>query len=171
MDIFEAIEQRRSIRSYRPDEVPVDMIKSILHAGHMAPSAGNLQGREFIIVRDSKTREKVYEHALRQPFIKEAPCCIIACANIERSSSKYGSRGDLYAVQDATAAVMNMMLEAHNLGLGTCWVGAFNEKGIVDLFSLPYGIRPVAIMPLGYPDEQPYAPPRLNEKIEHWDGW
>ena len=171
MEVAEAIDLRRSIRRYQDKDVPDGMVKAILRAGHMAPSAGNLQGRDFIIVRDRGMRELICKAALGQSFILEAPVCIVVCANIGRSSAKYGKRGELYAVQDASAAAMNMMLMALDLGLGTCWVGAFDEQAVSRLLGIPQGVRPVMLMPLGFPDESPYAPPRLGEKLEHQEKW
>lgn len=171
MELATVIDLRRSVRQYADREVPDDPVNKILHAGHMAPSAGNLQGRDFIIVRDRSMRESICEAALNQSFIIEAPVCIVVCANRTRSSSRYGKRGELYSIQDSSASVMNMMLMAHSLGLGTCWVGAFNEKAVSELLGIPDGVRPVAILPVGYPDEKPQAPPRLSEKIEHKERW
>jgi SagB-type dehydrogenase family enzyme len=147
------------------------MIGTILHAGHMAPSAGNLQGREFIVIKDSATRGLLSDSALKQQFIKEAPVCIVVCANFTRTASRYGKRAELYAIQDSAASVMNMMLVAQDLGLGTCWVGAFDEKAVVQILNIPSGVRPVSLLPIGYPDESPLVPPRLGKNIEHWGKW
>ena len=144
MELADAIELRRSVRSYRPDDVPEGMVRSILHAGHMAPSAGNLEGRDLIIITDRAVKELLCMAALNQYFIMSAPVCIVVCANVSRSAARYGKRGELYAVQDSAAAVMNMMLMAQDLGLGTCWVGAFNEAAVTQLLSIPAGVRPVA---------------------------
>ena len=171
MELSEAIEQRRSVRSYRKDAVPEGMVKSILRAGHLAPSAGNLQGRDFIIVTDDAVKQKLCEAALNQRFIVEAPVCIVVCANMDRSRQKYRQKGELYAIQDASISVMNMMLQAVDLGLGTCWVGAFDDRRVIDIFKLPMGVFPIALLPIGYPDEEPPARPRLNEQIEHWGKW
>ncbi len=171
MELSEAIEQRRSIRSFKNDAVPEGMIKSILHAGHMAPSAGNLQGREFIIITDEATKKKLCEFALNQKFIEEAPVCIIVCANMDRSRKKYREKGELYAIQDASISTMNMMLQAFDLGLGTCWVGAFDDRRVIEMFKLPMGVFPIALLSIGYPNESPVAPPRLYENIEHQGKW
>jgi len=171
MEVADAIELRRSIRQYQDKEVPEGMLKAILRAGQMAPSAGNMQGRDFIVVNDRGVRESVSRAALGQRFIVEAPVCIVVCANASRSSSRYGKRGELYAVQDSAASAMNMMLMAQDLGLGTCWVGAFNEQAVAQLLGIPPGVRPVALIPVGYPDESPEVPPRMGEKIVHWGKW
>ncbi|OPY26068.1 MAG: nitroreductase A [Methanocella sp. PtaU1.Bin125] len=171
MDVSTAIEGRRSIRSYRGDAVPDDALAKILYAAQMAPSAGNLQGREFIVVRDPQTKRMISDAALKQRFIEEAPVCIVTCTNLPRTKRKYGKRADLYVVQDAAASVMSMMLQAFALGLGTCWVGAFDENAVARALGLPAEVRPVAIMPLGVPDEAPEAPPRLGKQIEHHERW
>ncbi len=147
------------------------MINSILHAGHMAPSAGNLQGRDFIIVKDSVMKDMLCSAALNQAFIRQAPVCIVVCANILRTATRYGKRAELYAVQDSAASVMNMMLLAQDLGLGTCWVGAFNEHVVAELLNIPQGVRPVALLPIGYPDESPEVRPRMWKSIEHQEKW
>lgn len=93
-------------------------------------------------------------------------------ANIERSSRIYRSRGELYAIQDATAGVMNLLLAAHSMGLATCWVGAFDEHAVGGLLGLPHRTTPIAIIPVGYSDEKPTAPPRMNlDKVVHWETW
>jgi hypothetical protein len=171
MEVSEAIEVRRSIRRYRGDEVPGEYVDKILHAGHMAPSAGNLQGREFVVVRDAATRRQICRAALGQQFIEEAPVCIVVCTNLPRTQRRYGKRAELYVVQDASASAMSMMLQAVDLGLGTCWVGAFDENEVAKALALPEGIRPVAILPVGFPDEIAVAPPRLGGQIEHYERW
>lgn len=171
MEVADAIELRRSIRRFKNKEIPEGMLKEVLRAGHMAPSAGNLQGRDLIIIKDNAVKELLCMAALNQYFIMAAPVCIVVCANVSRSSARYGKRGELYAVQDSAAAIMNMMLMAQDLGLGTCWVGAFNEAAVTQLLSLPAGVRPVALIPIGYPDESPEMPPRMGEATEHWGKW
>ena len=171
MEVADAIELRRSIRRFKKKEIPEGMLKQVLRAGHMAPSAGNLQARDFIIIQDNAVKEFLCMAALNQYFIMGAPACIVVCANVSRSTARYMKRGELYAVQDASAAVMNMMLMAHDLGLGTCWVGAFNEQAVTEMLSIPSGVRPVALLPIGYPDDEPDMPPRMGEATEHWGKW
>ena len=171
MDVSEAIGVRRSIRRFKGDDVPSEYIEKLLYAGHMAPSAGNLQGREFVVVRAGETRSQLSKAALNQRFVAEAPVCIVVCTNLGRTKHKYGSRAELYVVQDTAASVMGMMLQAVDLGLGTCWVGAFDEKAVAEILGLPGDIRPVAMLPVGVPDEIPTAPSRLGSKIEHYDRW
>ena len=170
MELSEAIRGRHCIRRFRPDEVEEEKVEGILEAAKEAPSAGNLQARDFIVVRDSKKRRELAEAALSQNSVSEAPLVIVVCANPGKSAAKYGSRGEeLYCIQDATAAVQNILLMAHSLGLGACWVGAFDEDSVREVLGIPPEIRPVAIVPVGYPAEEPSAPPgNIEVHNEHW---
>ena len=171
MELFKAIRTRRSIRSFRPDPVEDKKLEKVLQSGIDAPSAGNLQGRDFYVFRRGENREKLAEIAFGQGFVAEAPVVIVVCANESRSSARYKSRGkSLYSIQDASIAIENMLLAAHALGLGTCWVGAFDEDKLSKEFSLPSGVRPIAIIPLGYPAQKPTKPARLLTKdVVHYD--
>ena len=101
--------------------------------------------------------------ALDQEEVAQAPLVIISCADPEQSASKYGTRGrELYAIQDATIATQNIWLAATAMGLGTVWVGAFNEKKVAKLLDLPSTMRPIASLPIGYPAESPSPPARRS---------
>jgi len=169
--LLEIIKGRRSIRRFKPEKVPKEYIMLLLEAARWAPSAGNLQPWEFIIVTDESTKRKLMEAALYQEYVYEAPVVIVAVANIPRTSSYYGRRGEeLYVIQDVAAAIQNILLMAHALGLGAVWIGAFNEDRVREILELPNYIRPLAIIPLGWPDEKPYPPPRRSlEEIVHWE--
>lgn len=172
MECTEAIKNRRSIRKFRDDAIGEEIINELLEAAQMAPSAGNMQARDFVVVMNRTIKQKLRKAAINQSFIEYAPVVIVVVANIGRSSRVYKSRGELYAIQDATAAAMNLLLAAHSKGLGTCWVGAFEEYIVSDLLGLPDKTRPVAIIPVGYPDEEPVAPPRLElGKVVHMESW
>jgi nitroreductase len=172
MECIEAIKGRRSIRKFKSDAVGEEIINELLEAAQMAPSAGNLQARDFVVVLNRVLKQKLRGAALNQSLIEEAPVVIVVVANIGRSARVYKSRGELYAIQDATAAVMNLLLAAHSKGLGTCWVGAFEEYMVTDLLGLPDKTKPVAIIPIGYPDEKPAAPLRMGlDKAVHRESW
>ena len=152
MDVFEAIRKRRSIRAFTCEDVSKEEVEKLLDAARYAPSAGNIQPWEFIVIKDFKIKQKLSMAALDQSFIEEAPVVIVVCANEMRSSRGYGSRGTtLYCLQDTAAAIQNMLLTACALGLGTCWVGAFHEDDVRDILSIPKGVRPIAIIPVGHP--------------------
>jgi nitroreductase len=172
MECIEAIKGRRSIRKFKDRAVGKEIIEQLLNAAQMAPSAGNLQARDFIVVSDKITKQKLTKAAFDQSFIEQAQVVIVFIANIERSSRIYKSRGELYAIQDATAGIENMLLAAHSMGLGACWVGAFNEDEVARILAIPGKTLPVAIIPVGYPDEQPVAPPRMAmDRLVHWETW
>ncbi|MCD6248295.1 MAG: nitroreductase family protein [Hadesarchaea archaeon] len=169
MDVFEAINGRRSIRQFTSEDVPDGDLMRILDSATKAPSAGNCQPWEFVVVKDPATKQRLARAALGQQFVAEAPVVIVVCANIPRTSSRYGRRGaNLYAIQDTAAAAQNIHLAAFALGYGTCWVGAFDDEEVSKVIGSPEEIKPVAIIPLGKPAESPAPPPRLPlEKIVH----
>jgi nitroreductase len=165
LDVFEAIKSRRSVRAFSEERVSDKDLWKLLNAARMAPSAGNIQPWSFVVVRTSQIKRRLAEAALNQHFIEEAPVVVVACADEERSKQGYGSRGEhLYCIQDTAAAVQNILLAAVALGLGACWVGAFHENEVRDALNIPAGLRPVAIVPVGWPNEQPQ--PRFKRSLE-----
>ena len=170
MDVLEAIKGRRSIRAFKSEDVPPEIVEKLIDAARWAPSAGNIQPWEFIIVRNPEIKRNLAKAALNQSFVEEAPVVIVVCADEVRSSQGYGVRGKtLYCIQDTAAATQNIHLAAYSLGLGTCWVGAFNEEEARKILEIPEGVRPVAIIPVGYPAEKPSARNRrpLNQIIHY----
>ncbi|RLI84327.1 nitroreductase family protein [Archaeoglobales archaeon] len=169
---LDVIFNRVSIRKFQDKDIPEDDLMEILRAGNAAPSAGNLQARDFIIVKDKKMRERIAKAALNQMFIAEAPVVVVVCANYPRSMRVYGERGRLYAEQDATAAIENILLAACTLGLGCVWVGAFHEGEVSRLLKIPEYARPMAIIPIGYPAESPERRRRYPiEELIHLEKW
>jgi len=170
LDVFEAIKRRRSIRAYTQEEVSEEDVMRLIDAARRAPSAGNIQPWEFVIVRNAKIKRGLATAALDQTFIEEAPVVIVVCADEMQSAWGYGRRGaTLYCLQDTAAATQNMLLAACALGLGTCWIGAFQEEEVRRILRIPAGVRPVAIIPVGHPAEKPGARSRrpLNEIVHH----
>jgi len=154
MDVFECIVTRRSVRTYEKKDVPNELIGQLLEAAVRAPSAGNIQPWEFIVVKDIELKKQLASAALSQRFIEEAPVVIVVCANPEKSVDKYGERGkSLYCIQDTAAAIENMLLTANSLSLGTCWVGAFEEDEVRKILSIPQKLKPVALITVGFPRE------------------
>ena len=162
MEILEAIRGRRSVRNFQKKDIPQKIVEKLIDALIWAPSAGNLQARKFFFLQDAKLKEDIACAALNQDFIAEAPLVIIGCTD-SRISGRYGERGEyLYSIQDVAVSIMGMMLVAHENELGTVWVGAFREEEIFDLLNLPKNLRPVAIVPVGYPAKIPSPPPRVS---------
>ncbi len=156
MDLIEAIKGRRSIRRYKAQTVPEETIMQIIEAATYAPSAGNIQPWRFIIAKNPDLKKNLAKAAYDQNLIEQAPIVVIVCADENQIEPRYGTRGkNLYCLQDTAAATQNILLTAHSLGLGTCWIGAFDEKLAKKAVNAPEGVRPVAIVPLGYPDVTP----------------
>ena len=171
MQLKEAIEKRRSIRKFSSGKFDISKLINLLYLANLAPSAGNLQAREFIIVDKKDIKEKIASASYGQDFISQAPFVIVFCANEERILP-YGKRGKLYCIEDVSASVENFLLAACDEGLGTCWIGAFDEEEISKILNLPSYIKPIAIVPVGYADEEPGA--RKLRKIDemiHYNGW
>jgi nitroreductase len=161
MDFFELVKTRRSIRMYKSDPVEKEKIEQILEAARLAPSAGNCQPYEFRLVEDNKTKQELTEAAFGQGFVKAAPFVLIFIENSSLSETRYGMRGNtLYVHQDTAIAVTHAHLAAHALGLGSCWVGAFDSPAVARILDLDRGLVPVAMLPIGYPAENPSASPR-----------
>jgi len=170
MELLEAIKGRRSVRAFKRQDVPEETVEKLIDAARHAPSSGNIQPWEFVVVRNLEVKRKLARAALNQAFVEEAPVVIVVCANERRSSMGYGSRGKtLYCIQDTAAATQNILLTAYSLGLGACWIGAFNEDEAKLALNAPEGIRPMAIIPVGYPDETPPQRSRrsLSQIVHH----
>lgn len=162
--VLKVIRERRSIRNFQKKDIPDEIIKKLIDALIWAPSAGNLQSRKFYFVKDEKTKYDIATAALNQNFIAEAPLVVIGCTD-RRIENRYGDRGvNLYAIQDVACSIMNMMLTAWENGLGSVWVGAFKESDVFEILDMPNNLRPVAIVPVGYPFKIPPAPPRVSAK-------
>jgi nitroreductase len=154
--LFEVIDERRSIRSFQRRPVEDSQIKAIIESCDKSPSAGGLQSFEIYVVKDNDNIKKLLAAAaFDQTFIAEAPTVLVFCANPSHSRFKYGERSGLYSVQDATIAAAYAQLSAQALGLGSVWVGAFNEGEVSKILVLPEHLRPVSILPIGYPNEVP----------------
>jgi len=161
MEVFECISTRRSIRQYLDIPIEWDKVGTILEAGRLAPNSGNIQDWNFIVVQDEDKRKAIAEASLRQHWMSKAPVYIIVCADLKKSERFYGIRGNrLYSIQNCAAAIENMLLTAHSLGLGACWVGAFDENVVSRVLNIPDHARPQAIITIGYSDENPKEPIR-----------
>ncbi len=164
MDILKAVRERRSVRNFQKKKIPDDLMIKLIQALIWAPSAGNLQSRKFYFVKNERIRKLLARAALHQDFIGEAPLVIVGCSD-SRIANKYGTRGvDLYTIQDVALSIMGMMLVAHENSLGSTWVGAFHEGEVIRILRLPKHLRPVALVPVGYPSKIPSPPPRVSTK-------
>ncbi len=180
MSILETIKDRRSIRNFRDAHIPEEAVDALIEAIRWAPSAGNLQSRKFYFIFNDAVKaklagavgnpgivsrlKKLVKTALNRNVVSRAPLVVVACLD-RRIASRYGDRGEhLYGIQDVAVSTMNMMLVAQDLGLGSVWIGAFNEDDVAEIMDLPGNLRPVALIPFGYPASVPEPPPRLPKE-------
>ena len=173
MDILDVIKTRRNVKEFIPKFVDWDKISKILEAARHAPSSGNLQNWRFVVVIDPALKQKLAEAALQQYEIVNAGVLIVVCADPEKAERYYGLRGErLYTVQNCACAIQNMLLEAHSIGLGTRWIGAFEEEMVKRDLKIPEEVRPQAIIAVGYSKEIPQKPPKLPlETIVYFHAW
>lgn len=150
MDVFEAIKKRKSIREYKADAVPEKSLEKILEAGRLAPSAHNSQSWKFIVVKESETRKKLAEAANDQSFLAQAPLIIAAVALDPDHEMPCGVPS--YAV-DLAIALDHMALEATEEGLGSCWIGAFQQEKAKEILGVPRAFKIVALLCVGFPAE------------------
>ncbi|MDD1729551.1 MAG: nitroreductase family protein [Methanospirillum sp.] len=171
-DFGQFLSTRRSVRRYQDREVEPELLDTILKMGEKAPSAGNVESWDIVVVRDPSVREFLADAALQQEHIAHAPVVLVVCANYVRSMARYSERGILYALEEATIVATYLMLGAQAAGLATCWTGGFDDEQVRDILKLPTHIRPVTLLTLGYGAEAAISPVRrdVQEHI-HQDEW
>jgi nitroreductase len=172
-DILDLIKERRNIKQFLPKFVSWEKVTRIIDAARHAPSSGNVQNWKFIVVNEPGQKQMVAEAAYDQYEIVNAGVLIVVCAEPEKVERYYGLRGErLYSAQNCAAAIQNMLLEAQSLGLGTRWIGGFDEEAIKAIFKIPEEIRPQAIIAIGYPKEIPPKPPKYPlETLIYFGSW
>lgn len=187
MEVLDAIRRRRSIRNYKPDQIPKDVLDKLLEALKLAPSAGNRQPYKFIIVMDEETRKKLAAACRFNPgrlngqeFISEAPVVIVPCGSVRKAITRYYKDGKVFLTLgttpedidkdpieydntmpiDLAIALDHLTLVAAAEGLGTCWIGGMDELEVKRLLSIPHDMRVPVVMPVGYPVSWPEPRPR-----------
>ena len=153
-ELLKIIKGRRSVRWYQDKAIPSGIIEKIKQALIWAASAGNLQSRKFFFVFNKDLKEQLANtHGSTRWFVAQAPLVIVGCAD-EKKIEKYGQRGrSLFAINDVSLSMQNAMLLAHEQGLGSCWVGSFDEGKVRKILKLPKHLRPIVILPIGYTKE------------------
>lgn len=168
-DFFETVRHRHSIRKYQPDmAVESEKLHAILEMACAAPSAGDLQAYQIIVVHSVMERAALAEAAEGQAFIAEAPVCLVFCADPSRSANTFGERGArLYALQDTTIAAAYAQLAIVAAGMGSTWIGYFDEQRVRAALHLAPELMPLALLSLGYPAElpEPSSRRRLDEVV------
>jgi nitroreductase len=160
-DFFDFLKSRSSVRSYEHGPLPEEDIEYILACAGTAPSAGNLESWDVIVVTDEEIRLALSEAAFDQQHVEQAAAVFVVCANYVRSMSRYGERGILYGLEDAVIACTYMMLAAHAKKLQSCWTGAFDDDEVRGILDLPQHIRPIALLAIG----RGHPPPSLTGRM------
>lgn len=156
MKVYEVILSRRSVRAYRREPIEKGDLEKILEAAKWAPSAGNRQPWHFVVVLDDQLKEKLVPACRNQVFVRDAACLVVGLADTENSPK--------WAIVDTTIALEHIVLEATELGYGTCWIGAFDEVKVKELLKIPDKYRIVALITIGKPAETPSPRPRKSLK-------
>ncbi|HRR95271.1 MAG TPA: nitroreductase family protein [Candidatus Ratteibacteria bacterium] len=150
MDFYEVIKTRRSVRNYKDESISEDVLKRVLNAARIAPSGSNRQPWQFILIRESERKKKMVKLCEGQKFVAEVPVLIVACGeNIHYNRGNW--MGDYSMLVDVAIAVDHLTLAARAEGLGTCWIGSFDNEGIKKFLEIPEDINVVAVIPIGYP--------------------
>jgi len=163
-NILEIITNRRSIRSYDGREIEPEKIEYVLDAFRKAPSAKNLQPWKIIVVKEKNKKTDLSIACKNQSFIAQAPLIIVACANEEEAYGTMGGYMSSYPI-DIAIALEHLILAATEIGLGTCWIGAFQENLVKGILGVPENIMVVALTPLGYPGPDAESPKRGRKSI------
>ena len=169
--MLDAIYKRRSIRKFIDKPVPNDVVRQIITAGTWAPSAGNMQAWEFIVVQDAEARRKVVDTTSTgttarggvhtQEWMLTSPDIIIVCYNVKRMRARYRDRGEKLAMLDCMGCVQNILLASMHFGLGSCCVNGFDPQRLKEALSIPKEITPLLLVPVGYAAYVPCLPYRL----------
>lgn len=161
MSVQTAISERRSIRAYRDTPIEDEKLELVLEAARLSPSARNRQEWKFIVVKERETRKKLAIAANGKEFVAEAPVIIVACAT---EAEYVMSCGQLAGTVDTSIAFSFLILQAQELGLGTCWLGAYDENSVKEILGIPPHVRVIAMTPLGYAAQAPEAKPRKSRE-------
>ncbi|MFP4082856.1 MAG: nitroreductase family protein [Candidatus Aminicenantes bacterium] len=171
MSVLDAIQKRRSIRKYTQDSIPDQVLQRVLEAARLAPSGKNLQPWRFILVKDEGLKKKLAVASAGQFFIAKAPIVVVACGFPDDCYARMGRYMKSWPV-DVTIALEHLILQAQQEGLGTCWIGSFEEKEVKDILNIPDKVKVLALTPLGYPHHQPRPRRRKPlDEIVSIDGW
>jgi nitroreductase len=154
MSVLDIIRKRRSVRKYKGDPVPEDVLARVLEAARLAPSAKNFQPWKFIVVRDRAMKRKLAKASFEQYFMSDAGIVVAACGFPEKAYPRQGRYMNSWPI-DVAIAFEHLILQAAEEGLGTCWIGAFDEAEVRGVLGVSEEARVLAMTPLGWPDESP----------------
>lgn len=170
----EVVRRRAMIRAYKSEPVPEEKVDRLLRYATRAPSAGNLQPWEFIVVRNPEVRARLAKASGGQVSVATAPVIIVTCANVERGTKQLGKRGSFFSLIDTAFASLLILLGAVEQDLGACFVGTYDPIEVAKILGLPNHVRPVGVITIGVPAEAPKKPPNPKVPLRtlvHNDRW
>jgi nitroreductase len=169
MDFLELVRRRYSVRAYKPDPVEEEKLAQVLEAARLAPTAANRQPFQLIVIHTAG-RERELRRIYNSKWFVEAPIVLCACGLPEQGWIRQD--GLNYTLVDVAIVMDHIILAATELGLGTCWIGAFNPQAAREVLGLPDGVEPIAFTPLGYPADQPRPKKRKAlEELVRYERW
>ncbi len=172
MDVLGLMKKRRSVRKYSSKKISKEVLYSILEAGRWAPCAGNIQDTRFVVVRDFKKKREIANACLEQEWIDEANALVVVCSESENVKKHYPKKGEIYSLQNAAAAIENMIITATAYGISSCWVGAFSENELRDILQIPEEVNISAVLTLGYSESVPLPTNRPEKNsIMFFEKW
>jgi nitroreductase len=165
VDFYDVVRTRRSVRSFKKNPIPEEVLSRVLEAARVAPSGSNRQPWKFILVRDEALKQKMISACDNQKFMADAPLIVVACGQ-KLSFNRGGYMREMSMLIDVSIAFTHLILAARAEGLGTCWIGAFKNDEIKKLLGVPEGYEVVAATPLGYPAENVFTEPRDRKNLD-----
>ncbi len=178
MDVEDAIKARRSCREYSTKKVKWEDVAKVLNAAIYTPMAGNVFTTRFLVVTDEKKKAKISTYCVNQHFMQEAPYVIVVFSDLGEIKVLYGDLAEDYASKQAAAAVENMLLQATELGLGSCWIGTFDEDPIRGMLMIPEGFKVEAVITLGHAKRKQTMPKKADlnkfvffDEFDKPEGW
>ena len=166
MDFEKLIKKRASIKNYYQKKIRMEWAIEAIQAANLAPSPGNLPLLKFIIMQDYE-KIKAIAQACRQSFISQAPVLVVVCSDSKNAEIMYGQRAEKYIRQHAGAAIENFLLKITNMGLASCWIGAFSDETVRNILEIPESIEIEAIFPIAYPSKIHPVEQRKKSSLEN----
>ena len=167
MELDDAIKGSYACRDFLSKEVPLSTVWEIINSATRAQSAANMQNWFFLVVRDDSKKEEIAIASLKQTWMSKAPLYLVFCNNTEKVERLFPKRGRLYSTQAMAVAAQNAILKIHELSLASCWIGAFDEKAVQRILSLPETVIPEIILVVGHPGSKKLKP-HLRTDLERF---
>jgi len=165
MDVYDCMKKVCSAKSYLDKNISNKDVAKILNAAHFAPSSGNIQNWRFVVVRSQDAKEKIARACLEQLWMQEAPVIIVVCSDSSNIKLHYEKNWKKYSRENCAAAVQNLILEAENIGLSSCWIRSFNELRIANMLKIPDSASVEAVITIGYSKHRPIEKKHKIEEL------